>query len=122
MMGQWRKRPNFGATAASVAQVREVCGVIPNRTSRVVCTGVEIMLNTLGLAGALGVDVSLADWFVDDAEEMERERQELLDRLNRLEVQQEELKVQQEDTERSVTEMNGKLDMITDLLTALTER
>lgn len=53
---------------------------------------------------------------------MERERQELLDRLNRLEVQQEELKVQQEDTERSVTEMNGKLDMITDLLTALTER
>ena len=90
--------------SAEAAQAREACRLISNPTARAICTG--------ALAAAVVLDVgipTIVDWMSEDGEEMTREQQAVLDRLAALEEWQ-------GSTQNRLSEMDGKLDLIIDLL------
>ena len=90
--------------SAEAVQAREACRFIPNATARAICTG------TLAVAVALDVGIpTIVGWMSEDGEEMTREQQAVLDRLADLEEWQ-------GSTQNRLSEMDGKLDLIIDLL------
>ena len=90
--------------SAAVAQAREACRLVPNPTARAICTGV------LGMSMALDVGVpTIVGWLTEDGEEMTREQQAVLDRLDDLEEWR-------ESTDDRLSTMDGKLDVIIELL------
>ena len=97
--------------SAEAAQAREACRLIPNATARAICTG--------ALAAAVALDVgipTIVGWMSEDGEEMTRDRQALLDRLADLDDRLAGLEEWQGLTQDRVSEMDGKLDLIIDLL------
>ena len=90
--------------SAAVAQAREACRLVPNPTARAICTGV------LGMSMALDVGVpTIVGWLTEDGDEMTREQQAVLDRLDDLEEWR-------ESTDDRLSTMDGKLDVIIELL------
>ena len=77
---------------------------IPNSTARAICTA------ALSVSLALGVDVlTIIGWLTEDGEEMNRERQAVLDRLDDLEEWRESVDGWRETTDDRLSTMDGKL-------------
>ena len=106
------------AHQARVAQAREACRAIPNPTARAICTGV------LGLAVALDVGVPVVvDLLSEDGAALDREQQDVLERLDALEKWRESTDEWRastdewrESTDDRLSQMDGKLDVIIELL------
>lgn len=99
------------AAEARAVQAREACRMIPNPTARAICTG------NVGLAVALDIGIpTIIDWWTEDAEAMTRESQEVLDRLGAVENRLDALEDWRETADDRFAEMNGKLDVIIELL------
>ena len=104
--------------SAEAAQAREACRLIPNPTARAICTGV------LGMSMALDVGVpTIVGWITEDGEEMTQEQQAVLDRLDDLEEEQQavldrldDLEEWRKSTDDRLSNMDGKLDVIIELL------
>lgn len=104
--------------SAEAAQAREACRMIPNPTARAICTG--------ALAAAMAMDVgvpTIVEWMSADGEEMTREQQAVLDRLDDLEEWRGDVEEWQGNveewqrlTQERLSEMDGKLDLIVELL------
>ena len=99
------------AAEAGAVQARETCRVIPNPTARAICT------TAVGLAVALDVGIpTIVDWLAEDGEAMTRESQDVLDRLDAVEDRLDALEDWQESADDRFSEMDGKLDLIIELL------
>ena len=109
---------SVGEAEARVAQAREACRAIPNPTARAICTGV------LGLAVALDVGVPVVvDLLSEDGAALDRDQQDLLERLDALEKWRESTDEWRastdewrESTDDRLSQMDGKLDVIIELL------
>ena len=122
-LGALRESTSASAAAglpesAEAAQAREACRMIPNPTARAICTG------TLAAAMALDVGVpTIVEWMSADGEEITREQQAVLDRLDDLEDRLDDLEEWrgdveewQESTQDRLSDMDSKLDLIVELL------
>lgn len=106
------------AAETRAVRARETCRMIPNPTARAICT------SAVALAVALDVGIpTIIDWLSEDAEAMNQESQEILDRfgavedrLDALEAWRESAEAWQESADNRFSEMNGKLDVIIELL------
>ena len=116
---------SVGEAEARVAQARDACRAIPNPTARAICTGV------LGLAVALDVGVPVVvDLLSEDGAALDRDQQDLLERLDALEKWRESTDEWRastdewrastdewrESTDDRLSQMDGKLDVIIELL------
>lgn len=106
------------AAEAGAVQARETCRMIPNPTARAICT------TAVGLAVALDVGIpTIVDWLAEDGEAMTRESQDVLDRLDAVEDRLDGVENRldavedwQESADDRFSEMDGKLDLIIELL------
>ena len=109
---------SVGEAEARVAQARDACRAIPNPTARAICTGV------LGLAVALDAGVPVVvDLLSEDGAALDRDQQDLLERLDALEKWRESTDEWRastdewrESTDDRLSQMDGKLDVIIELL------
>lgn len=119
---EWSAEPGLPESAEAAetrsVQARETCRMIPNPTARAICT------SAVALAVALDVGIpTVIDWLSEDAEAMNQESQEILDRfgavedrLDALEAWRESAEAWRESADNRFSEMNGKLDLIIELL------